>query len=140
MAALTRVESWSKEEVDVLVAQTRADAKNPKIHVQFDLYVSLLLIPIPRTIDQAFHSNNPGLVMLCMVRSQSNKGYSDSLRNGLNPFVNDKCSRPILMPFWAFPFFFVLSVTGKRLFLLAFSSPPSRLILALMRFLGNIYE
>lgn len=44
MAALTRVENWSKEEVDVLVAQTRADAKNPKIHAQFDLYVSPSII------------------------------------------------------------------------------------------------
>lgn len=46
MAALTRIESWSKEEVDVLVAQTRADAKNPKIHTQFDLYVSSVQPPM----------------------------------------------------------------------------------------------
>ncbi|KAK2756460.1 hypothetical protein FQN54_005353 [Arachnomyces sp. PD_36] len=39
MAALTRVEGWSKQEVEVLVAHTRADAKNPKVHTQFDFYV-----------------------------------------------------------------------------------------------------
>jgi hypothetical protein len=48
MAALTRFESWTKEEVDILVAKTRADAKNPKIHVQFDLYV--ILSPYPHNL------------------------------------------------------------------------------------------
>ncbi|KAL1963448.1 hypothetical protein VTN77DRAFT_8349 [Rasamsonia byssochlamydoides] len=38
MAVLTRYEGWSKDEVTVLVAQTRSDARNPKIHAFFDFY------------------------------------------------------------------------------------------------------
>lgn len=37
MAILTRHAGWSKEEVDILVAKTRSDAKNPAIHTLFNL-------------------------------------------------------------------------------------------------------
>lgn len=37
MAVLTRYAGWSKEEVTVLVAKTRSDARNPAIHALFDL-------------------------------------------------------------------------------------------------------
>ncbi|KAL1966263.1 hypothetical protein VTN77DRAFT_4616 [Rasamsonia byssochlamydoides] len=39
MAVLTRYEGWSKEEVSVLVAKTKSDARNPTIHALFDFYV-----------------------------------------------------------------------------------------------------
>ncbi|KKA25113.1 hypothetical protein T310_0818 [Rasamsonia emersonii CBS 393.64] len=39
MAVLTRFQGWSKDEVTVLVARTKEDAKNPKIHSMFDFYV-----------------------------------------------------------------------------------------------------
>lgn len=39
LAVLTRYESWTSEEVKVLVAQALRDAKDPKIHALFDLYV-----------------------------------------------------------------------------------------------------
>ncbi|ODH51522.1 hypothetical protein GX48_02390 [Paracoccidioides brasiliensis] len=39
MAALTRIENWTKEEVDFLIAKTKNDARNPKIHSEFHLYV-----------------------------------------------------------------------------------------------------
>ncbi|KAJ9192865.1 hypothetical protein DTO164E3_8011 [Paecilomyces variotii] len=39
MAVLTRHAGWTKEEVDILVAKTRNDAKNPAIHTLFNFYV-----------------------------------------------------------------------------------------------------
>ncbi|KAL1971009.1 hypothetical protein VTN77DRAFT_2843 [Rasamsonia byssochlamydoides] len=39
MAILTRYAGWSKDEVTVLVAKTRSDARNPKIHAFFHFYV-----------------------------------------------------------------------------------------------------
>lgn len=39
MAALTRYEQWLPEEVSILVAKTRSDAKNRDIHAMFDFYV-----------------------------------------------------------------------------------------------------
>ncbi|KGY15934.1 hypothetical protein PABG_11184 [Paracoccidioides brasiliensis Pb03] len=39
MAALTRIENWTKEEVDFLIAKTKNDARNPKIHSEFHFYV-----------------------------------------------------------------------------------------------------
>ncbi|PGH10991.1 hypothetical protein AJ79_05142 [Helicocarpus griseus UAMH5409] len=39
VAALTRIENWSKQEVDVLVAKTKQDARNPKIHAEYNFYV-----------------------------------------------------------------------------------------------------
>lgn len=38
MAALTRIENWSKTEVDILIAKTKQDARNPKIHSEYHLY------------------------------------------------------------------------------------------------------
>lgn len=37
MAVLTRYEGWSKEEVGILVAKTKADVRNPKIHALVNL-------------------------------------------------------------------------------------------------------
>ncbi|KAK2800135.1 hypothetical protein FQN50_008230 [Emmonsiellopsis sp. PD_5] len=39
LAALTRVESWKKEEVDIIVAKTKQDARNPRIHAEYHFYV-----------------------------------------------------------------------------------------------------
>ncbi|KAK2795948.1 hypothetical protein FQN51_009606 [Onygenales sp. PD_10] len=39
LAALTRVENWKKEEVDIIVAKTKQDARNPRIHAQYHFYV-----------------------------------------------------------------------------------------------------
>ncbi|KLJ05740.1 hypothetical protein EMPG_10830 [Blastomyces silverae] len=39
VAALTRIENWSKAEVDILIAKTKQDARNPKIHSLFHFYV-----------------------------------------------------------------------------------------------------
>ncbi|KAJ9352223.1 hypothetical protein DTO027B9_5924 [Paecilomyces variotii] len=39
IAALTRHAGWAKEEVNVLVAKTLADARNPDIHGMFDFFV-----------------------------------------------------------------------------------------------------
>ncbi|KAL1980063.1 hypothetical protein VTN96DRAFT_4682 [Rasamsonia emersonii] len=39
LAVLTRHEKWSPEEVNVLVAKTRSDVRNPNIHPLFDFYV-----------------------------------------------------------------------------------------------------
>ncbi|EEH41764.2 hypothetical protein PAAG_03685 [Paracoccidioides lutzii Pb01] len=39
MAALTRIENWTKEEVNFLIAKTKNDARNPKIHSEFHFYV-----------------------------------------------------------------------------------------------------
>ncbi|PGH00883.1 hypothetical protein GX51_05547 [Blastomyces parvus] len=39
VAALTRIENWSKTEVDILIAKTKQDARNPKIHSLFHFYV-----------------------------------------------------------------------------------------------------
>ncbi|EGE85185.2 UMTA, variant [Blastomyces dermatitidis ER-3] len=39
VAALTRIGNWSKEEVDILIAKTKQDARNPKIHSLFHFYV-----------------------------------------------------------------------------------------------------
>lgn len=37
MAVMTRFESWSKEEVEVLAAGALSAIKNPKVHAIFDL-------------------------------------------------------------------------------------------------------
>ncbi|EGC41502.1 conserved hypothetical protein [Histoplasma capsulatum var. duboisii H88] len=37
VAALTRFQNWSKTEVDILIAKTKQDARNPKIHPIFHL-------------------------------------------------------------------------------------------------------
>ncbi|KAL1963447.1 hypothetical protein VTN77DRAFT_8348 [Rasamsonia byssochlamydoides] len=39
MAVLTRYAGWTKDEVTVLVAKTRNDARNPAIHGLFDFYI-----------------------------------------------------------------------------------------------------
>ncbi|KKZ67550.1 hypothetical protein EMCG_06784 [[Emmonsia] crescens] len=39
VAALTRIENWSKTEVDILIAKTKQDARNPKIHSEYHFYV-----------------------------------------------------------------------------------------------------
>ncbi|PGH18106.1 hypothetical protein AJ79_00734 [Helicocarpus griseus UAMH5409] len=39
LAVLTRYENWTPEEVQVLVAKARADARRPDVHVLFDFYV-----------------------------------------------------------------------------------------------------
>ncbi|EEH07412.1 conserved hypothetical protein [Histoplasma capsulatum G186AR] len=39
VAALTRFQNWSKTEVDILIAKTKQDARNPKIHPIFHFYV-----------------------------------------------------------------------------------------------------
>ncbi|KAL1966607.1 hypothetical protein VTN77DRAFT_4018 [Rasamsonia byssochlamydoides] len=39
MAVLTRYSGWSKEEVQILAAKTRTDARNRQIHALFDFYV-----------------------------------------------------------------------------------------------------
>lgn len=39
MAVLTRYANWSKDEVSVLAAKTKNDARNRAIHPVFDLYV-----------------------------------------------------------------------------------------------------
>lgn len=47
LAVLTRFENWKPEEVAVLAAKTKNDARNRSIHSLFDLYVYSLPLSAP---------------------------------------------------------------------------------------------